>query len=189
MPASKLKIAVVVLPVVLGMACNFKLPKKRPPTAEEKLLLPTAEHVLPLLEFAEEEGSGEGKFTFDYSFGTHELDYEYESEGLFLTTGISVDKSESAAESTYKTIALGMSIGLRTEDVVREPCVPAMTIGDKSKCQRLVTDGLALGSIVFVRDGRRVLYMLLAAEELSTETLTTLLTPFVEKMANYNPSQ
>ncbi len=160
--------------------------KSRTVTAAERELLFTAEQLSPWLEEGMLDSSA-GVFSKPFSFGSDELEYEYESENLFVSSGIHVESSASEASSTFTMLGLGINIGLGGENIEKRACDDAFSIGDESKCAYLATEGITLGQYVMVREGRRVLFVIIAGIELEADDLRTLITPHVTRMSDYNP--
>lgn len=137
--------------------------------ADQRDLLVTAADLQPWLGGHSIDPARE-KLESSYSLGSNEYDYTYETDELMIYSSLHLEDSESEAASTYSMLGLGANIGLSDKDIQRIPCDASLSWGDESKCERMETDGIQLGAIVRVRQGRFAFFAVWAGPQVPTPT-------------------
>ncbi|MBN2164039.1 MAG: hypothetical protein JXR25_02180 [Pontiellaceae bacterium] len=138
----------------------------REPTEAEKSMLITVEALADFgytnLPRAQCE-TYEAKLNID---GTTELDYEYDSSKapdqsvLYLTSGISLEKSLSDAATAFDLLVFGMKKGVEVlSDSQLEARPDLCSVGDEQYCAIILSDGNPVGNLVVVRSGVLIHHM------------------------------
>jgi hypothetical protein len=95
-----------------------------------------------------------------HSFGSWDLEYEYETDDFYLSTLVFVE--DDPAEASTTMWALGLAPGmLDAYDVQFEASADLCSLGEERKCGLLRKDGLPVGNLCTLRQGGAVMMFVL----------------------------
>ena len=117
-------------------------------------------------------------------FGTYELEYEYDGDGLYVTTIATFDKTESDARTTFSMSKIGFGVGLLSEQKMQKvERNDLFSGGDKSVVYELEMDGTSVGNAVLVRKDARTLFVIFVGPHIDdADELAELLDPHLFAM-------
>lgn len=88
--------------------------------------------------------------------GAWEVEYEYESDELYVMHSVFVDTSESDAKAVYVGLKFGMSMADAGEDGFDLVEVDDLMLwGDQQQCSKMVTSGIDFGVMCVAQKGKR----------------------------------
>jgi hypothetical protein len=130
-----------------------------------------------------------------YFDGSHELTYEFQTpdsgqdDALYINVVISVERSRADALTTYGAQKVGLTVGLKSNDVEQREVENFYSYGDSSTFAILEKDGHPIGNIFTARDGRRVFMLMLSGMYFEdAATFRELIESRLEKFSAYEPT-
>lgn len=191
------RVPLIVLGVVLGLilllvgvAVLFALlAKEVPVTDADKAVVLTAHELAAWFEDLTPDPALETWTKTRHIDGTHELEYEYDGDDLYVSVSIGVDESASDARISYTALTAGVAIGTAFEDAEWRTRNDLMTWGDRSKSALLIVEGDApAGNLFACQKGKRTILIVFSGVYFDEPgPLRELLEPALERWARYTP--
>jgi len=164
MSVTRLAVAGLALAGLLFAGCQSDIPVS---DADKEVVLRAAD-LIPFgygLEHTEQYE----KFTkTKYFDGSHELTYEFETpdaeedNALYMNVTVSIEKNSADAWTTHGAQDVGLKFGLKANGVEQREIENFYQYGDKSTFYLLEKDGHPIGNLFTVREGKRVLVLLIS---------------------------
>jgi len=132
--------------------------------ADREVFLEAAE-VVQALGLAHEVDPSAEVWTKQRAFdGAWEVEYEYESDELYVMHSLFVDATASDARTVYIGLSLGMNIAdAGEEDFELVEVAGLLEWGDQQACSTMRTSGLDLGVMCIAQKGRRSMLLSITA--------------------------
>ena len=180
-------VGIVLLIVALGVGYVL-LAKEVPVEAHDKQAVLTAAHMAEWIDDFEVDPQRETWKKLKNIDGSHELEYEYETDDFYLNCHVGVDSSRSDAKVNYVAMVTGAQLGAGLEDGSWEDRASLMRYGEESKASILKVGGNPVGNLFACRKGKRVFLAVWSGVYFDDGNgMRELLEPILERWARYNP--
>jgi hypothetical protein len=130
-----------------------------------------------------------------YFDGSHELTYEFQTpdseqdDALYINVVISVEKTRSDALTTQGAQKVGLTVGLKSNDIEQREVENFYSYGDSSSFAILEKDGHPIGNVFSAREGRRVFMLTLSGMYFDdAATFKELIERRLKKFSAYEPT-
>lgn len=195
MPTWGIVLLVLAVPVgliglVVGAGALFLFTAKTEPVnAADRAVLLTAKELDGQLEDFSYDPSKETITKQKFLDDSYDVDYEYDSDSLYLNCTVTVDPNASDAQTSFTAMWAGTKIGLRFDsDVEVVPQDDWLRWGDASRFATLKTNGEPFGHMLIVRKGKHVFYLAMTGIVFEdSKQLNEFILPTLSRLTGYHP--
>ncbi len=179
--------AVILLLLTLGLGFTL-LQKELPVGEQDKQIVVQADVFEEWLEGFSFDAENESWQKLKNIDGTYELNYEYDSDMLYVSCMVGVDDSRSDAKISYVAMDTGSEIGAGLEDMKYVDRRGLLRYGDESRAALIRMDGDNVGNYFACRKGKNTIVILWTGVYFEdSQAFRDIVEPVLDRWARYRP--
>lgn len=175
-------VVLLILFVALGLAYNA-MASEKPGNSTDKQLVLTAADLEPFIEGFSADASKERVIRRENIDQSWEVEYEYESDDLYIMSSFYRENSADDAKYTTTGNEMGSSIGFHGTGITESERNDLFKWGDASSFYLLENEGKPIGNRLVARKGNKALYIVFSGVYFAdSQMIHELLDPLLQRI-------